>query len=106
MSTRDHARCEGCGGCATCGVHTKGATCNGTVSPRAAPGHSESAGDPFGPGGRLESVTLPRYELDQLLAVATIYVNAFEPDEMMDLPAKLMLQEVEAILERYGRRSQ
>ena len=51
-------------------------------------------------------MTLPRYELDQLLAVATIYVNAFEPDELMDLPAKLMLQEVEAILERYGRRSQ
>ena len=51
-------------------------------------------------------MTLPRYELDQLLAVATIYVNAFEPDEMMDLPEKLRLQEVEAILERYGRRSQ
>ena len=70
----------------------------------AVPGSSESAGDPFGPGGRLESVTLPRYELDQLLAVATMYVNAFEPDELMTLPAKLMFQDVEAILERYGRR--
>ena len=105
MSTRDHARCEGCGGCATCGVHTKGATCNGTLStPGSTRGHSESADDPFGPGGRLESVTLPRYELDQLLAVATMYIDAFEPDEMMSLPAKLRLQEVEAIVERYGRR--
>lgn len=69
---------------------------------RAVPG--ESAGGPFGPGGRLESVTLPRYELDQLLAVATKYVNAFGEDEKMTLPEKLMLQEVEAILERYGRR--
>ena len=49
-------------------------------------------------------MTLPRYELDQLLAVATMYIDAFEPDEMMSLPAKLMLQEVEAIVERYGRR--
>ena len=65
---------------------------------------SESAGGPFGPGGRLESVTLPRYELDHLLAVATMYIDAFEPDELMSLPAKLRLQEVEAIVERYGRR--
>ena len=69
---------------------------------RAVPG--EAAGDPFGPGGRLENVTLPRYELDQLLAVATMYIDAFEEDELMSLPAKLRLQEVEAIVERYGRR--
>lgn len=49
-------------------------------------------------------VALERHELDQLLAVATMYVNAFEPDELMSLPAKLLLQDVEAILERYGRR--
>ncbi len=49
-------------------------------------------------------MTLPRYELDHLLAVATMYIDAFDADEMMSLPAKLMLQEVEAIVERYGRR--
>ncbi len=56
--------------------------------------------------GEAESthVALERHELDLLLAVATMYVNAFEPDELMSLPAKLMLQDVEAILERYGRR--
>lgn len=51
-----------------------------------------------------ENVAIPRYELDQLLAVATMYVDAFSPDEMMTLPEKLALQDVEAILERYGRR--
>jgi hypothetical protein len=51
-----------------------------------------------------ESVTLPRHEFDTLLAVATMYIDAFAPDEMMTLPAKLMLQDVEAIVERYGRR--
>ena len=51
-----------------------------------------------------ESATLLRYELDCLLAVATMYVNAFAEDELMTLPAKLLLQDVEAILGRYGRR--
>ena len=67
--------------------------------PKEARGRSLRAGE-----GDWRSVTLPRYELDQLLAVATMYIDAFEPGEMMDLPAKLMLQEVEAIVERYGRR--
>lgn len=56
------------------------------------------------PDDEPESVTLPRYELELLLAVATTYVDAFAPDEMMTLPGKLLLQDVEAILERYGRR--
>lgn len=51
-----------------------------------------------------EMVTIPRHELDQLLAAATVYVDAFEPDEMMTLPGKLVLQEVEAVLEKYGKR--
>jgi hypothetical protein len=51
-----------------------------------------------------ERVSVPRHELDRLLAVATMYVDAFEPDEMMTLPQKLALQDVEAILERHGRR--
>ena len=56
------------------------------------------------PDAEMESVTLQRHEFDQLLAVATMYVNAFEEDEMMSLPAKLFLQDIESILERYGRR--
>lgn len=51
-----------------------------------------------------EQVTIARYELDYLLAAATVYVKAFEPDEMMTLPGKMMLQEVEGILEKYGKR--
>lgn len=49
-------------------------------------------------------VTIPQYELDLLLAVATLYVDAFGPDEMMTLAGKLLLQDVEAILDTYGRR--
>lgn len=51
-----------------------------------------------------EMVAIPRYELDYLLAAATVYVEAFEPDEMMTLPGKMALQEVEAVLEKYGKR--
>jgi hypothetical protein len=51
-----------------------------------------------------ESVTIPRYDLDVLLAVATLYVNAFGDDEMMTLPEKLRLQEVEDVVKRYGER--
>lgn len=51
-----------------------------------------------------EPVTIPRHVLDQLLAVATMYVDAFDEDELMTLPEKLALQYVEAILDRYGRR--
>ena len=51
-----------------------------------------------------EQVTITRYELDRLLAVATLYEAAFTPDELMTLPQKLALQEVEGILEKYGRR--
>lgn len=51
-----------------------------------------------------DQVTIDRYELDRLLHVATLYVDAFTEDEMMTLPEKLSLQEVEAILDRHGRR--
>jgi hypothetical protein len=51
-----------------------------------------------------EQVTIPAADLGQLLAVATLYVDAFSEDEMMTLPEKLRLQEVEGILERHGRR--
>jgi hypothetical protein len=51
-----------------------------------------------------EQVTIPAAHLDALLAVATLYVDAFTEDEMMTLPEKLRLQEVEAILDQYGKR--
>ena len=51
-----------------------------------------------------EPVTINRADLDHLLAVATMYVKAFGEDEMMTLPEKFALQEVEAVLVRYGRR--
>lgn len=54
--------------------------------------------------GESEQVTVLRHELDALLAVATLYEAAFEPDERMTLPGKLALQDVEAILAKYGRR--
>ena len=53
---------------------------------------------------RLENVPVPRRDLDLLLAVATLYIDSFAPDELMTLPGKLMLQDVEDVVERYGRR--
>lgn len=52
----------------------------------------------------VKEVTGLRGDLDRLLAVATVYVEAFQPDEMMTLPGKLALQEVEDVLEKYGKR--
>ncbi|MCV7174951.1 hypothetical protein [Mycolicibacterium sphagni] len=51
-----------------------------------------------------EQTTIPTTELDRLLAVATVYVDAFGADETMSLPERLALQEVEDILARRGRR--
>jgi len=51
-----------------------------------------------------DTANIPQADLDQLLAVATLYVDSFKEDELMSLPEKLRLQEVEAILERHGRR--
>jgi hypothetical protein len=51
-----------------------------------------------------ESVTIPRADLDALLAVATLYIGAFRPGEPMTLPEKLALQDVEGVVERHGRR--
>ena len=45
-----------------------------------------------------------RYDLDQLLAVGTMYLEAFSPSELLTLPGKLALQEVEAVIGRRGRR--
>ncbi len=51
-----------------------------------------------------ELVVVDRVSLDLLLAVATLYVKSFAPDEFVTLPEKLNIQYVEEILERYGRR--
>lgn len=51
-----------------------------------------------------ETRTVFRYELDRLLAVATLYLDAFAPDEATTLPGKLMLQDVEDVVAKYGRR--
>lgn len=45
-----------------------------------------------------------REDLDVLLAVATLYEAAFSEDEMVTLPERLRLQQVEDVLERRGRR--
>lgn len=51
-----------------------------------------------------EQVTIPRYDLDVLLTVATTYVKAFRDDELMTLPERMRLQEVESLVEHYGER--
>ena len=53
---------------------------------------------------RLENVSVPRGDLDCLLAVATLYLTSFTDDEMMTLPEKMRLQDVEDVVHRYGRR--
>jgi hypothetical protein len=53
---------------------------------------------------RLEAVSIPRHDLDVLLSVATLYIASFRPDEMMTLPEKLRLQDVEEVVKRHGRR--
>lgn len=49
-------------------------------------------------------VTIPQYQLDLLLAVATMYIEAFTDDELMTLPGKMLLQDVEEIVALYGKR--
>ena len=51
-----------------------------------------------------EMVTVPKYDFEGLLAVATLYVEMIPDDATMTLPEKMRLQEVEDIVERYGKR--
>jgi len=53
---------------------------------------------------RADEIEKLRADLDVLLGVATIYLDAFEQDEMMTLPEKLRLQEVEEVVARRGKR--
>lgn len=43
-------------------------------------------------------------DLDVLLAVATLYLDAFRDDEAVALPEKMRLQDVEDVVQRRGRR--
>jgi hypothetical protein len=44
-------------------------------------------------------------EIEALLAVATLYVDSFpDDDQVMTLPERQRLQEIEDILDRHGRR--
>ena len=49
-------------------------------------------------------VSLPRRDLDVLLAVATLYLTSFTDDELMTLPEKFRYQDVEDVVHRHGRR--
>ena len=51
-----------------------------------------------------ENVPVPRRDLDVLLAVATLYLTSFTDDELMTLPEKMQLQDVEDAVHRHGRR--
>lgn len=51
-----------------------------------------------------ENVSLPRRDLDVLLAVATLYLTSFTDDELMTLPEKMRYQDVEDVVHRHGRR--
>jgi hypothetical protein len=75
------------------------------------PGSAREVRDPAAEAERLaearkaaEAVTVPRADFEVLLAVATLYVGAFADDEMMTLPEKMRLQEVEEVLKRHGKR--
>ncbi len=53
---------------------------------------------------RLETIPVSRRDLDVLLAVATLYLTSFTDNEMMTLPEKMCLQDVEDVVHRHGRR--
>lgn len=52
----------------------------------------------------VQEVTALRNDLGLLLAVATLYIEAFRPDELMTLPGKMALQDAEDVVKRRGRR--
>jgi hypothetical protein len=53
---------------------------------------------------RLENVSVSRFDLDVLLAVATLYLTSSTDDEKTTLPEKMTLQDVEDVVHRHGRR--
>lgn len=51
-----------------------------------------------------ERADISQFEVDVLLSVATLYADSFGEDEMMTLPERMRLQDVQDVLERHGRR--
>jgi hypothetical protein len=62
---------------------------------------------PVAPGAlpdKRPPVIVAAFDLDILLAVAALYVDAFRPGDYMSLAERIALHDVEDILTRYGRR--
>lgn len=51
-----------------------------------------------------DQITVPGHEFGQLLAVATLYLDAFSDDEQMTYAEAKRHGEIVAIIEKYGRR--
>jgi hypothetical protein len=49
-----------------------------------------------------EQITVERHELNTLLAVAQLYLDAFTEDEAMSLTEKFAFQDVEDVVAKYG----
>lgn len=49
----------------------------------------------------MTDVTVTRYDLDTLLAVARLYLDAFTDEEPFTLPEALVYQDVEAAVAKY-----
>ena len=65
---------------------------------------AESLGPAESVDPRPGEVSMPANDFEQLLAVATLYVESFKDDELMSLTEKLRLQGIEDILARHGKR--
>lgn len=51
-----------------------------------------------------EPVTVPAREWDLLLAVATVYVESFSYEDRMSLGQRILLRDVEAVVDKHGRK--
>ena len=49
-------------------------------------------------------IQVSRTDLGRLLAVATLYLDSFGPDEKFSAADLMMLQDIEETVERHGRR--
>ena len=49
-------------------------------------------------------VLISRTDLDRLVAVATLYLDSFGPDEKLSAGGLMALQDIEETVERHGRR--
>lgn len=51
-----------------------------------------------------QTVVVLKSEWESLLAVGTLYVDSFGPDEMVTFPERFFLQGIEEIVEKHGKR--